>query len=62
MKLRQRLDKVLPPSMLQNAPRKFEVVGDICVLKLRENLFPYASKIGEVLDMIKTGKIFTQEV
>jgi len=47
VKLRQRLEKVLPPSMLQYAPRKFEVVGDICILKLRESLFPYASKIGE---------------
>ncbi|MBS7288096.1 MAG: class I SAM-dependent methyltransferase family protein [Candidatus Freyarchaeota archaeon] len=43
------LEKVLPPNVLPHAPKRFEVVGDILILRLRESLLPYASKIGEAI-------------
>ncbi|MEM3148481.1 MAG: class I SAM-dependent methyltransferase family protein [Candidatus Jordarchaeales archaeon] len=63
MELRQMLEKVLPPSMLPYAPKRFEVVGDICVLRLREGLLPYASRIGEVfLEAIPGVKVVAVRV
>lgn len=49
VELRKVMERVLPPRLLQHAPRRFEVVGDILVLRLRDDLLPYASKIGEAI-------------
>ncbi|MHA1607202.1 MAG: class I SAM-dependent methyltransferase [Candidatus Freyarchaeota archaeon] len=49
LKLRQILRPVLPPDVLKHAPNRFEVVGDICVLRLRREVLPYAQRIGEAL-------------
>lgn len=47
MEFQRILEKVLPPELLPHAPKRFEVVGDILVLRLGEDLLPYASRIGE---------------
>ncbi|MEM4445779.1 MAG: class I SAM-dependent methyltransferase family protein [Nitrososphaerota archaeon] len=49
MEFQNILEKVLPPELLPHAPKRFEIVGDILVLRLKEDILPYASKIGEAI-------------
>lgn len=70
MKLQRILKPVLPPEVLRYAPKRFEVIGDICVLRLRKEVLPYARTIGEALlrtvpgvrvVAVRTGRISGEE-
>ena len=43
------LSTSLPPDALEKAPRSFDIIGDIAVVELEPELWPYASTIGSAI-------------
>ncbi|RLI09176.1 hypothetical protein DRO32_01185, partial [Candidatus Bathyarchaeota archaeon] len=43
------LSRSLPPELLPEAPRSFDVVGDIAIVELPEALWPYRRAVGEAI-------------
>jgi len=43
------LSRSLPPELLEKAPRSFDIVGDIAIVELEPELWPYGRQVGSAI-------------